>query len=102
LNIFIIKCPHDTICPLIAIKKKCVFRAAYYPVHLKETKKPEEQRHEPYSYVVIKKEERSNKSKPWPRIVIEDPNRRSAAFHTYLCTRFGNLDHYVATQERNK
>lgn len=100
-NLIFKKCPHDMACPLSAINKKCSFRAAYYPVHLKEAKRIEEQLQESYSYVVIKKEKRKKGDKPWPRIVNEDPRRNSAAFHTFLCTRYGNVDHYIATKDRN-
>lgn len=91
-------CPHDTWCPrYMKDHKPCNFYIGYkrlYPFFTDSTES------EVFSYVVLKKGERSGKAEQWPRLVKE-PLRRGGHIICRLCTSDGQLAESVLTKAKN-
>ncbi|OAD58418.1 Methyltransferase-like protein 17, mitochondrial, partial [Eufriesea mexicana] len=91
-------CPHDMHCPrYMTDNTPCNFDTTYLtlPVGNKSMHK-----HELYSYVVLKKDERFEDSCKWPRIV-RPVLRRSKHVRCRLCTASGKLEEQVFTTWKN-
>lgn len=87
-------CPHEYTCPrLKEDDTPCNFDIPYYSLPVLGIS---EQRFERFSYVILKKAERSVNEESWPRIV-RPTLRRSKHVICRTCTPFGNLTEEIIT-----
>ncbi|XP_006624305.2 methyltransferase-like protein 17, mitochondrial [Apis dorsata] len=91
-------CPHDAQCPrYVTDNTPCNFEVSYLTLPIGEKS---EYKHERYSYVVLKKDKRSEDDCKWPRIV-RPVLKRSKHVICRMCTASGELEEQIFTTWKN-
>ncbi|XP_031828110.1 ribosome assembly protein METTL17, mitochondrial [Nomia melanderi] len=91
-------CPHDLTCPRsLQDKLPCNFEVVYLTLPIPKTS---EYKRERYSYVVLKKEKRSENDDNWPRLINQVLKRSKHAI-CRMCAASGELHEQVFTAWQN-